>query len=401
MGWGDVNPLFGGYTFDCKAYNLAGGVEQGVLSGVSGAEGSIPFVTITDSLDSIGLLAGSFISITYIVASDLSGISKIEATDWVYPIIQEQIWISKINTVDFTLDKTDEAVRLMIPHWQGIIHQTMKLENKVIVYGENGVASLNPFGLKWGVKNIVSTGILGRNAVTGNEDIHYFIGKNRFFYKMTPSGIEFTDYSNQFASLNTTVVLNLDAKKNLVYISDGSIGFIYSSSGLGKGIATITGLGIIENYLAQTESSSIRFITESGDALITEDGKYLVEESSGGSGANTGSGVLMVAPSTVIYDPFEIWTDILDFSSRDDKTISNLHFGTDVTEDLYGAIAYRWNKAKSFFYTPWIKSDQWGIVPVMASGIEFKIGARVKTYTPIKLDYINVQVKYSELKAIA
>jgi hypothetical protein len=396
MGW--LDGILGGFYFDCDGFDRNGNPGKGILTGIGEISGIVPWVNIVGQLETVSTISGSFVSVQYIVAPVLNSVANISGTVWIYNVTQEQIWISKINTVDFTLDKTGESVRLMIPAWQGLIHQTLKLGSKVIIYGENGIASMMPSGLNWGVKNIFNIGLLGRNAVVGNDDIHYFIGKNKFLYRMTQSSIEFTDYSNQFENLSPNVVLSLDIYKNVVYIADGVLGFVYTPSGLGKGFANITGLGIINNY---SSSLASRLATEAEELLMTESGDYLITEEVLWNGFTSSKELCVVAPDSVTYDPFEIWTDIHDFNSREDKTITEISFGTNVTEDLYGAIAYRWNKAQAFFVTPWVKVNFIGIASVIASGVEFKIGAKLKTYAPIRLDYITIQIKYSELKAIA
>jgi len=228
--------------------------------------------------------------------------------------------------------------------WESV-YAIKKLGEQVITYGDNGIIALS---MADGSRTIHKLGLKGKDAVSGNESVHYFMDTEGHLWSLSDS-LRLLDYSEYLAGL-INPVLSYDVESNLLYICDGSIGYIYSpaTGSLGEGPANITGIG---------------------------DQK----------------GVLYVAaPATIVTDPFEICTDILDLGSRKNKTIFSLEFGTDLTVALYGAIEYRRDIAGVFVTTPWSLVSPKGSVHITAFGRDFRIKAKTLIYSYLELDYLKI-----------
>jgi hypothetical protein len=148
----------------------------------------------------------------------------------------------------------------------------------------------------------------------------------------------------------TNVVLSWDSENNVLYICDGTYGYIYSPADESLGTCS---------------------------PLIT--------------GVNSQSGIFYAAASGTIVTPvFEICTDIFDFGTHRNKTIFELGFGTNVTGTLQAAIDYRNNFKSAFTQTSWKDVSARGAVFITALGREFRIKAKMTSYEYIEMDYITV-----------
>lgn len=276
-------------------------------------------------------------------------------------------WVkwSDIGYLDFTIGKDNVAGQRPMD-WKGWVYEIKKLGSRVIVYGENGVSALIPVGNTYGLDIIHKLGLKGKQAVAGDEDVHFFIDKEGVLWSIGTKSKEVTVgkagklsgagesidelyYSEYLASLNNPV-LSWDVKNKLLYICDGALGFIYSPGdrSLGEGPINITGVG----YQGTTQ--------------------------------------YIVAPATISTSTFEMWTDTYDMGMRRGKSTISLEFGIDLTIALKAAIRYRLNKAVAFTQTDWVTVDERGLAFIQCYGQEFQFGAKVDSYQYFELDYIKV-----------
>jgi hypothetical protein len=295
------------------------------------------------------------------VAGVTRGAGLIKGDPFKTPATSNVIRTSHIGSFDFTHDDTGEVVRIVMP-WSGWIYALKKLGTSgVVAYGENGVTQLLPHGVAWGRKELLKIGIKGKGAVCTRENDreHFFIDKTGVYWRLRegaePKG---HDYSNYFNDLSVDVVMSYDYSDNIIYICDGTLGFVWSESGLGQGPVNITGVGVT-----------------SGTVYV----------------AGTGA---------IVTDPFNICTDIQDFGSRTEKIIDRIDLGVALTNPVYGAIDYRWDTGGAFFTTPWIKADRYGRIHVKATGIEFRILIKLTAWEQIQLDYGNIHVKFDDSKPL-
>jgi len=270
-------------------------------------------------------------------------------------------WVkwSNIGNLDFTIWKDNIAGERPLD-WAGWVYSIRKLGNKVIVYGSGGISMLAPSGNAFGLLPIHKVGLKGKQAIAGDDKVQYFvdaIGKlqrllevpqksSLFEQSIVPEELDYSEYLSNM----TNPILSWDALNKLLYICDGTSGYIYSqdSNSLGSGPANITGIGLRNN-----------------EAYI-------------------------VSPSTIENPIFEICTDIYDMGSRKNKTITTIELGTDVIGDLWVTLDYRKNKAEEFKTLTWHRVSPNGVTNIPCFGVEFRIRVKRTTYAYFELDYIRV-----------
>lgn len=271
-------------------------------------------------------------------------------------------WVkwSNIGHLNFTVWKDNIAGERPLD-WKGAVYSLKKLGNKVVAYGENGVSVLIPLGNTYGLNTIHRIGLKGRQAVSGNKSIHFFVDtkgrlfslsetpmkSNVFEASSYPQKLDYSEYLSDMSDL----VLSWDEENSLLYICDGEKGYVYNPENysLGAGPAAITGIG-------------------------------------------SQGGILYIASSTLISTPaFEIGTDIYDFGTKKYKTIHEIEFGTNVSGVLQAAIEYRSDFTEDFKQTEWKDVMKKGNVFLTALGREFRFKAKVTAYEYIELDYINIK----------
>lgn len=270
-------------------------------------------------------------------------------------------WVkwSNIGNLDFTIWKDNIAGERPLD-WAGWVYSIRKLGNKVIVYGDGGISMLAPSGNAFGLLPIHKVGLKGKQAIAGDDKVQYFvdaIGKlqrllevpqksSLFEQSIVPEELDYSEYLSNM----TNPILSWDALNKLLYICDGTSGYVYSqdSNSLGSGPANITGIGLRNN-----------------EAYI-------------------------VSPSTIENPIFEICTDIYDMGSRKNKTITTIELGTDVIGDLWVTLDYRKNKAEEFKTLTWHRVSPNGVTNIPCFGVEFRIRVKRTTYAYFELDYIRV-----------
>ncbi len=334
----------------CQGYDTAGNPGRGIIRIGTALSGDILnrnifpdpiIIAITPSGIPIpGLVLEGKISISVSITGD----------PWLIPIGDCWVWTSKIGSMDFTEDLTGEATKRPMK-WSGYIYHIKKLGGSAIVYGSNGISRLTPQGVNWGLSEVWPVGLKARNAVVelSGKDIHKFIDASGRLCTLNAEGPpQAVDYSNYFSAMGMNLVMTHDGLNDLVFVADGISGYVISDMGIGKGPATITGMGYKDGYLYAASSEEL------------------------------------------VFAPFEICTDIVDFGSREEKTINEVDLGVAATNDLWVAIDYRWNKASAFVTSPWVKADRQGRAFPMVSGVEFRIRVKLLVYESISLDYIKV-----------
>jgi hypothetical protein len=258
-------------------------------------------------------------------------------------------WVqwSQIGYLNFTIGQ-DNVAGERPTDWKGWVYCIMKLGDKVVVYGENGVSLFLPKGKSYGMQTIQRIGLLGKNAVTGTENRHFFVNVLGELFKLTDS-LEKLDYK-EYLSVMVDPVLTYDAEKGLVYICDGTYGYVYNdvNKSLGQGPVNVTGIS-------------------------AQDGTLYV-----------------VAPTTITVPTLDICTDVYDLGSRKPKTIHWLEIGTDMTEHLEASVDYRVGNRDSFKQIGWHLVNPSGMAYPKCYGVEFRFRVRSFIYEYIEIDYIKV-----------
>jgi len=337
-------------TFDCNGYDRFGVYGRGILDfGVD----------ISGDLLGIGVIAGEMdfgvdISGNAIFSSVMSGSSldfgpvALEGEAVFSPPVTNWVRWGEIGEFDFAIDRKNVAGEMPLD-WPGTIYHIMKLGSSVMVYGSGGVTQLVPHENYFGMKTLNRVGVMGQWAVGGDENIHLFVDKKGCLCMLTdkyvPLGYE------EFLFPLTSPVLSYDASEGLVYICDGTLGYVYSveERSLGKGPANVTGIGFSNGYA------------------------YTI-----------GSGVFEIPE-------FEITSDLLDFENRGNKTIHEIEVGGETEGRLDVQVEFSKGLKQSFVGTGWRSVGPNGLVSIPCFGKDFKISLRCPNPMSVKLDYIRVK----------
>jgi hypothetical protein len=257
-------------------------------------------------------------------------------------------WIqwSKVGYLDFTIDESNVAGERPLD-WKGCVSEILKLVDRVIVYGENGVSMMSPAGVNWGMQTLHRLGVVCKPVGTDTE--HFFIDKTNKLYRLAGDGLKLLDYS-EFLSTLTNPRMLLDTETGIIYICDGELGFVYStkSGSFGSGPVNVTGVG-------------------------------------------TQSGTLYVVASDIIEVPkLHICTDIYDLGTRKPKTIQWIEVGTDLSNGLQAMVESRVSNKQGFMESRWILVNPSGMAFIPCYGREFKFHLRSFIYEYLELDYLRV-----------
>lgn len=260
-------------------------------------------------------------------------------------------WVkwSKIGRADFTISHSNEAGERPLD-WNGCVRHLLKFGDKVVAYGDNGVSFLFPKHVHWGLNTIYRLGIKNQGAVVGTDDVHFFIDVTGQLWRLGSKGLQLLDYK-EFLSSMGTVILSYDPEQSLLYICDGTDGYIYSdrSNSFGEGPPNVTGLG-----------------------------------------AKTGN--LFVVSNGAINTPaFQVKTDVVDLGTRKFKTIERVEVGTEVTEFLEVSMEYRKSYRDEFKQIPWFIVNHDGIAYPKCYGVEFRVLVRANVYEYLELDYLKLR----------
>ena len=268
----------------------------------------------------------------------------------IYSLVSRRNWVkwANIDSLDFTVDLSNIAGERPMD-WSGLVYKIIKLGTNIAVYGANGVSLLIPHDVSFGMTTISRVGVLNRNAVAGDEFSHYFIDSLNDLYKFEGK-LEKLGYAEYLSKL-TDPVITYDNANKMLYICDGVYGYVYSTDAqsFGEGPNNISGIGYQDQLL------------------------------------------YIASPLPINIPTFELWTDIIDFGTRDAKTLHSVEIGIDLTEDIWVSIEFRMNKSQNFIRIPWKRIGPNGVCHIFCHGVEFRIGLKVNNYEYFELDSIAIE----------
>lgn len=336
-------------TFDCRA-------EDAIPEILVSLEGEwfrkcIVADPIVITLTQLGSLPGS--TTGFIVAADPIEITVIlkAAHSYIqtYTEALKSNWIrwSDVGHLNFTINRSNVAGERRTD-WAGWIYDIKKLGDKVIVYGENGVSILTPSGNTYGLSTVHRIGLKSKQAVTGNDSTHFFIDNKGQLYSLSDS-LQKLDYS-EYLSVMSSPVMSYDTENELIYICDGTYGYVYSvgDKSLGKGPINLTGI------------------------------------------SSQGGTLYAVAPATIATPTFEICTDIYDLGTRNFKTVYSIEVGTDLTEYLQASVDFRVSNKGSFTTLGWHLVNPSGVAYIPCYGVEFRFRLKALSYEYFEIDYLTI-----------
>jgi len=254
---------------------------------------------------------------------------------------------SNIGSLNFEILRDNVAGERYLD-WAGWVHCVKKLGKKIMVYGQNGVTVLHPADVHFGIETLLRYGLKSKLAICGSDTEHFFIDANDNLWKVSEK-LESLGYSEHLSVL-TNPVMTFDFLNDLIYICDGTYGFVYSTKddSLCKGPVNISGFG-----------------------------------------AQSGS-TFMVSPESISVPNFEICTDIHDFGSRKNKTIISMEIGSDLINLLEASVDYKVINNADFVNIGWFPVTISGIAYTPCFGQDFRFRVRSNTFQSFELDYIKV-----------
>ena len=256
---------------------------------------------------------------------------------------------SKIGELDFTIDETNLAGERPMD-WKGAVYAIRKLAKALVVYGANGVTVMSPTEVHWGMETIYRIGVKNKGAVAGDDSVHFFVDNLGQLWQLGQS-LEKLDYSEFLSTMTGTIILSYDIEKKLLYICNGTVGYVYGveTKSFGEGPVNIAGVH-----------------PQAGTLYVVSDGE-------------------IETPS------FEICTDIYDFGTRKPKTIQSIEVGSDLTEFLYASIDYRTSYRDSFKQIGWFLVNPGGKSFPKCYGVEFRFRLKSTIYEYFELDYLKIR----------
>ena len=305
------------------------------------------------ALSSIG--AGSYhgvIDVGQALTGATSGVAVRSLAD-MYAVAQNVVWVawSNIGSVDFTLGRDNVAGKAPML-WGGVGYKAKKLRNTIVIYGSSGISIMKPSGKFYGVEDISDVGVVGEGSVAGDDTVHFFVdAKYRLW--MLSDKLDRLDYSEYLSILTGSLVLTWDEEKKLLYLCNGTYGFVYSPEmkSMGSCPGNITGIGL---------SASTKMVVSDGD---------------------------------ITTPAFQITSDIFDFGNRKFKTIMSLEVGSDMSYAITSAVEYRLNYTSAFISTDWFYTNPDGKSYPLCHGVEFRFKFRTLTYGYFELDYVKIKGK--------
>jgi len=256
---------------------------------------------------------------------------------------------SKVGYLDFTIDESNLAGERPMD-WKGSVYDIRKLADSLVVYGTNGVTMMKPSGVHWGMNTIYRIGVKNKGAVSGDESVHFFVDKLGQLWQLGQQ-LEKLDYSEFIGSMTGTIVLSYDIEKKILYICDGTEGYVYGveTRSFGEGPVNITGL-----------------YPQGGTLYVVSDG-------------------------AISTPKFEICTDIYDFGTRKPKTIQSIEVGSNLTEHLYASVDYRISYRDSFRQIGWHLVNPQGKAFPRCYGVEFRFRLKSDIYEYFEVDYLKLR----------
>lgn len=214
-------------------------------------------------------------------------------------------------------------------NWMGWVYKILPLSENFVVYGQNGITSMTfasatkAVAPTYGFKTISNIGLLTKESVCGDSTRHFFIDRMGRLGKVTAESLNFLGFEEFLLPMGqkgVPVLLNLDAARNTLYISNG-----------------------LEGYSLNLEASPE---TLSGGYKGLTSLVYI-------SGTAYGSGSL--AQSNV-----KVKTEVIDLKTRREKVLKTIEVSCSSPLYLQCRIHYRVDSRKPFSSTEWSSLNSQG-----------------------------------------
>lgn len=349
-------------TFYCGYIPIGENLDNGigVLAAIGSISGKVHSGNLGNGLlEGVGSISGKAIRGTTPQPGNLAATGNISAYWYTQHFGNNLVGWSKIGDTRILLDESNEAgYKYLTGSKVGLVHRILSFGSQVpVVYGSSSITVMKAVSKPYatfGFKPISDIGILGMGSVCGDEDVHFYINKNKELCvldaNLSPKILGYSEFIDAISPGGELVLMFYDGLNKRVYISSTIGGLIYTESGMGGGFANLT----------------------------------------------AADGVVFASPDALDPITQEICTDILDMDYRGIKTLQEVMIGTDLSNDLSVAIDARYDKAGSFVTSPWKICNKEGVVFPIVSGVEFRIRVKSSAFEDFEIDYISARFKFSD-----
>lgn len=223
--------------------------------------------------------------------------------------------------------------------FQGSILALRKLGNGLMIFSQNGVVFANSYlqpAVTFGIRPLVTTGLLGRGAVGGDDQGLVFLDQSGALWQARPTDggaqverLGFTEFFDDY--LAQTFVISMDPLERIFYISCATASFMLQ-----------------------------------GGKLSTLTQKVTSAEFAAGGVVGVGTGTATT---------FEVLSGPLNMNSVEQKTIHTVKVSYDDITDLQVRVLYRYDHG-AWSTTDWYGVNAEGVATVIVAGTDFKVGIK-------------------------
>lgn len=288
--------------------------------------------------------------------------TQIGGGDVFWPLVPS---LSARNVYKEMLDKKDSGHAKVLGPGNVVALRSMKAG--VVAYSDYGVTAFfharEPFST-FGRRKLDVPGICNRMAVGAADDQQVWVDKRGNLWRMSgdfkPEMLRYFDQFYGYRDPDANIIFTHDPGQNEFHISDGSIGYILSPTGLAK-----TGR-MTTSILTDSEGELTGVSYEDDDDIL-------------------------------------VTTDTYDMGQRTIKTIHAVQVGGAYLTDLECAIDWRvigTDSPESFERSPWIPMNKEFVAYPMVSGVDLRVAIRGKAGSLAKIDYISIEWQMSDKRPL-
>lgn len=242
----------------------------------------------------------------------------------------------------------------MPTHWEGEVLAVHPLRDKVIVYGDHGIAALTLAGTTYGYTALKNFGVACRGAVAVSEDVHIFIdGDGNLWALSSDLQMQKLGYRNYlYPMLGKDIVGSHDSVYNRFYFSSTDRTFVFAD-----GLAEV---GERISSIAQRADNSI------GMSSGMIDNRIVVE--------------------TAMYD----------LKMAGLKTCTGAVVGGDLGQSTTLAAGYRHNRTADLQYTSALPVNSTGYAYTLATGSDLNVRFEAPNRNTRRIDYLTLKYKLTD-----